>query len=185
VDGRHTSDDRFLELAQDAGARATCDRGDSGCVVVVDGEVLASGWADAPNGSPTCDEIGHELTHVLSEPEIRTHCVRTVHAEQRAIADAARRGVALEGAVFYCTMEPCRSCAMSIVAAGGSKVVARCRYHAGASARAVLAAAGIELLVQRSDVVSYPQQGQIGASVLARPRDQAGLGDSGGGSNRV
>jgi len=38
------------------------------------------------------------------------HCVRTVHAEANAIAQAARNGVRVEGSEIYITASPCWSC---------------------------------------------------------------------------
>lgn len=48
---------------------------------------------------------------------------RDVHAEMSAIVSAARRGVALRGAVLYCTTYPCHNCTKHIIAAGISEVV--------------------------------------------------------------
>jgi len=48
---------------------------------------------------------------------------RSVHAEMAAIADAARRGVALRGTALYTTTFPCHNCAKHIVAAGIERVV--------------------------------------------------------------
>jgi deoxycytidylate deaminase len=33
----------------------------------------------------------------------RQHCVRTIHAEQNAICQAARYGIPLDGTTLYCT----------------------------------------------------------------------------------
>jgi cytidine deaminase len=48
---------------------------------------------------------------------------RIIHAEMSAIADAARKGVAVEDATLYCTTFPCHICAKHIVAAGITRVV--------------------------------------------------------------
>ena len=61
--------------------------------------------------------------------EITQHCVRTVHAEQNAICQAAKRGIALEGATVYCKMTPCRTCAMLIINCGIKRVVCEKHYH--------------------------------------------------------
>jgi dCMP deaminase len=126
--------------------------------VVIDGEVTVTGWAGASTGAPTCDDDGHLLADVVLDGRHHTHCIRLIHAEQRAVAEAARTGTLLCGATFYCTMEPCRSCAMTVVAAGASRVVARRRYHAGAPSRSILAAAGVELLVWLDETEIYPHQ---------------------------
>lgn len=47
---------------------------------------------------------------------------RCVHAEMAALMDAARRGVAVDGAYLYSTTFPCHECARHIVAAGIRKV---------------------------------------------------------------
>lgn len=49
--------------------------------------------------------------------------MRCVHAEMAAIVDAARRGIAVGGAILYCTTFPCHECAKHIVAAGLQKVI--------------------------------------------------------------
>lgn len=49
--------------------------------------------------------------------------MRCVHAEMASIVDAGRRGIAIEGAIMYCTTFPCHECAKHIVAAGLTKVV--------------------------------------------------------------
>ena len=48
---------------------------------------------------------------------------RIVHAEMSALSDAARKGVAVEGATLYCTTFPCHLCAKLIVASGIKKVI--------------------------------------------------------------
>ncbi len=50
------------------------------------------------------------------------HCVRTVHAEANAIAQAARNGVAIADASIYITASPCWSCFKLIVNSGIVKV---------------------------------------------------------------
>lgn len=48
---------------------------------------------------------------------------RDIHAEMSAISDAARKGMAVEGATLYCTTFPCHICAKHIVASGILRVV--------------------------------------------------------------
>ena len=48
---------------------------------------------------------------------------RTVHAEVAAVANAAREGIAVEGATMYMTGQPCSACAASIVNAGIRHIV--------------------------------------------------------------
>ena len=105
--GRLTRDEYFLSLANIVAARATCDRRWCGCVLVKDGEVLATGYNGAPSGMQECNEVGHLM--VLGD-DGREHCVRTVHAEQNAIYQARKRVPNLRGVTAYITTTPCEKC---------------------------------------------------------------------------
>jgi dCMP deaminase len=84
--------------------------------------------------------------------------VRTIHAEQNAICQAARYGIALDGTTLYCTMEPCRVCTMLIISVGIKKVVAKKRYHAAQESRILLEKAGIPMIVLEDSVEVYADQ---------------------------
>ena len=156
---RPSWDDYFLSLVDQVAARATCDRGKSGCVVVRDKRIICTGYVGSPSGLPHCDEAGHDMKKLLDEDgTVRQHCVRTVHAEQNAICQAARYGLPLADTTLYCSMEPCRVCAMLIASAGIVRVVAKRRYHAATDTRAILAQAGVELEIVENVVESYPGQ---------------------------
>jgi len=156
---RPSWDEYFLELAAQVARRATCDRGRAGCVVVRDKRIIATGYVGSPPGLPHCDDVGHLFRKVVDEDgNVRQHCVRTTHAEQNAICQAARYGIAMEGATIYCTMEPCRVCAMLLISVGIRRVVARRRYHAGQDTRELFQAAGIELVVWEDRLEEYPDQ---------------------------
>jgi dCMP deaminase len=153
---RPTWDQYFIELTRTVASRSTCDRGRSGCVIVRDRHILCTGYVGSPPGMPHCDEIGHLLSQVIDEDgQTRQHCMRTIHAEQNAIIQAAKFGISLEGSIIYCKMEPCRTCAMSIVAAGIKKVVCEKHYHASGDSKNVFAKCGIELVVLNDEVEKY------------------------------
>jgi dCMP deaminase len=144
---RPSWDDYFLELADAASSRATCDRGRSGCVIVRDRQVLSTGYVGAPSGLPHCDDVGHLMKKVIQENgEISEHCLRTVHAEQNAICQAARRGISIEGAAIYQRMTPCRTCAMMLINCGIKKVVCERKYQLAEESEQLLAEAGVELV---------------------------------------
>jgi len=153
---RPSWDEYFMQVTRAISNRATCDRGRSGCVIVGDRQILASGYVGAPPGLPHCDEIGHLFSSVIhSDGFTREHCVRTVHAEQNAICQAAKRGVALDGSTLYCSMTPCRICAMLIISCGISRVVCERKYHAGAESEGLLEQAGIRLEFVHDEVQEY------------------------------
>ena len=89
---------------------------------------------------------------------VRKHCVRTIHAEQNAICQAARYGISLEGTTLYCKMEPCRVCAMLIISTGIKKVVAQKRYHAARETREMFKEAEVKLVVVEDEVETYKNQ---------------------------
>ena len=156
---RPSWDEYFMELANAAAKRATCDRGRSGCVIVKDKQVLVTGYVGSPIGLPHCDEVGHLFKKTFHEDEtITTHCVRTIHAEQNAICQAAKRGIALDGATLYCRMTPCRVCAMLIINCGIKRVVCEKKYHAGEESEEMFKQAGIKLEFFCEDILKYNNQ---------------------------
>ena len=153
---RPTWDEYFMQVTNAISMRATCDRGRSGCVIVKDRQILASGYVGAPPGLPHCDEAGHLFNTVVHSDGLeKQHCVRTVHAEQNAICQAAKRGVALDGATLYCRMTPCRTCAMLIISCGISRVVCERKYHAGEESEDLFRQAGVVIEFVHDEVQSY------------------------------
>ena len=156
---RPSWDEYFINLIDTVAQRATCDRGRSGCVVTRDNRIIATGYVGSPSGLPHCDDVGHLMKNVVDDDgKTRSHCVRTIHAEQNAICQAARHGVRLEGATLYCKMEPCRVCAMLIISVGIVRVVARRRYHAADETREMFEAAGVVLDVVEDVTENYAGQ---------------------------
>ena len=153
---RPTWDEYFMELANSASKRATCDRGRSGCVIVREKQVLVTGYVGSPKGLPHCDDVGHLMKKVVHDDgTVTNHCMRTVHAEQNAICQAARRGIALDGSTLYCRMTPCRTCAMLIINCGIERVVCEHRYHAGKESEDLFRQAGVRLEFFNEDVLDY------------------------------
>ena len=156
---RPSWDDYFLNLADTVSERATCDRGRSGCVIVKDKQILVTGYVGSPKGLPHCDDVGHLFRKTIHEDgSVTQHCVRTVHAEQNAICQAARRGIAVDGSTLYCRMTPCRTCAMLIINCGIVRVVCERRYHDGAESEAMFKQVGIELVYKYDEVQQYEGQ---------------------------
>ena len=158
-DSRPTWDEYFMEVCHAIAKRATCNRGKSGCVIARDNQILVTGYVGAPTGLPHCDEVGHQLKKIQHEDgTVTQHCVRTVHAEQNAICQAAKRGISIEGGTLYCKMTPCRTCAMLIINCGIVRVVAERRYHDSADTIAMFKQAGIKLEHLSDDVEEYSNQ---------------------------
>ncbi len=156
---RPTWDEYFMEVCRAIAKRATCDRGRSGCVIARDNQLLVTGYVGAPRGLPHCDDVGHQFKKVQHEDgSVSQHCVRTVHAEQNAICQAAKRGISIDGATLYCKMTPCRTCAMLIINCGIKRVIAEKRYHDSADSIEMFKQAGVILEHLNDCVEEY--QGQ-------------------------
>jgi dCMP deaminase len=106
-EGRISRDELFIGVARLFGRRSTCPRANVGCIAVLDGRIVASGYVGAPSGQPHCDFAGCEISD--------GGCIRTVHAEANVVAFAARVGTPIKGTTVYCTHAPCRKCAQLLV----------------------------------------------------------------------
>lgn len=87
----------FLAIAKLVASRSTCPRASVGAVIVKDHRILATGYNGAPPEEAHCTEIGCLI--------INNHCERTIHAETNAIAQAAKYGINVNGAMMYCWSE--------------------------------------------------------------------------------
>ncbi len=128
-------DQYFMEVARVVASRSTCDRAYVGCVIVRERRILTTGYNGAPAGMPHCDEVGHLMEN--------NHCIRTLHAEQNALIQAALHGISTKGATLYVTHQPCFTCAKLIVNAGIVRVIHGCGYPSPRSL-ALFDAAGIK-----------------------------------------
>jgi len=156
---RPSWDEYFMELANTVAKRATCDRGRSGCVIARDKQILVTGYVGSPRGLPHCDEVGHLMKEVHHEDErITQHCMRTVHAEQNAICQAARLGISLQGGTLYCRMTPCRTCAMLIINCGIVRVVCERKYHDGKESEEMFRLSGVTLDYVYNEIQQYEKQ---------------------------
>lgn len=157
---RPTWDEYFFRIMNLVGSRSTCNRAKVGCVIVRDKYILATGYNGAPKGLPHCLEEGCLIENTLHLDGVsRDHCVRTTHAEQNAIAQAAKHGVSIKDSIIYLNMEPCLNCAKLIINAGIKEVVCRHQYHAAQISRQFLKDAGINLrVVDKSDMVYLKQK---------------------------
>jgi len=156
---RKTWDEYFMGITDMVAERGTCDRGKSGSIIVVNKRIVATGYVGSPPGQSHCDEVGHLMMEVIDENGNKSmHCVRTIHAEQNAILQAARYGIPIEGGTIYCKMTPCFTCAKMIVGVGIKRVVAKRRYHAERLSVELFKNAGIELKILEDKVEEYTNQ---------------------------
>jgi len=107
-------DEYFMRIAQVVASRATCERRHVGAVIVRERIILSTGYNGSVRGLPHCDDVGHLME--------AGHCVRTVHGEANAIAQAARNGIGIDASTIYITHSPCWPCFMLIVNAGINRI---------------------------------------------------------------
>jgi dCMP deaminase len=134
---RPSWDDYFMATALLMASRSACGRLHVGCVLVSAGEhrnrIVAAGYNGFLPGTPHQSRLrdGHEQA--------------TVHAEQNAIADAARRGVSVAGATAYISHFPCINCAKVLAAAGVQAIKYHVDYSNDALVLDLLADAGVTI----------------------------------------
>lgn len=158
-DKRPSWDEYFMEITHAIAKRATCDRGKSGCVIARDKQLLVTGYVGSPKGIPHCDDVGHLMKTMIHDDGTQTqHCVRTTHAEQNAICQAAKLGISIDKATLYCKMTPCYVCAKMIINTGIVRVVCEKKYHAGKESERLFEQAGIKLDFVSEDIEEYKNQ---------------------------
>ena len=96
----------FAKIVSVTAERSSCHRLHVGCLLVKNNRIISQGY----NGHlPGCKH----------ESIVRNnHEQSTVHAEQNAICDCAKRGVSCEGATAYVTHYPCIICCRLLLASG-------------------------------------------------------------------
>jgi dCMP deaminase len=101
----------FLKICRVVAERSTCTRARVGAVIVRNRMILATGYNGSPAGHPHCTEVGClVVTSRNSNGEDEENCIRTIHAEINAIAQAAKSGVSIDGGDIYITHSPCMHC---------------------------------------------------------------------------
>ncbi|CAA6604017.1 Uncharacterized deaminase in luxG 3'region [Rhodospirillaceae bacterium LM-1] len=107
-------DRRFIALAAHIAAWSKDPSTKVGCVVVgPDREILTTGYNGFPRG----------VTDDPKRMERPAKYLWTSHAEENAVAHAARIGVSLKGCTAYVTHCPCSRCARSLIQSGVRRVV--------------------------------------------------------------
>ena len=120
---RPSWDSYFMQMAHVVAGRSTCLRRQVGSVIVKDKQILSTGYNGSPSGLQHCDEVGC-LRQSLGVPSgERQEICRAVHAEQNALVQAAKHGVAIRGADLYVTHQPCVLCTKLLINVGVKRVV--------------------------------------------------------------
>ena len=113
--GRVKWNQYFMQIAHQVSTRSTCDRKHVGAVIVRDRTILSTGYNGSIRSLAHCNGEGHLMEN--------GHCVRTVHAEANAIAQAAKHGVNVNKASIYITASPCWTCFKLLANSGITEII--------------------------------------------------------------
>ncbi len=119
---RPSWDTYFMQIAHLVATRATCPRRSVGAIVVMDKHIVATGYNGAPAGLPHCPPDG-DKNEWPRGCLMSGHCMRSLHAEQNCLLQAAKIGVSCDRSTMYVTCQPCNTCAKMIINAGIQRVV--------------------------------------------------------------
>lgn len=110
--------------------RSSCERIKVSAIIIKNGRIISTGWNGTPSGQVHCNDYfakkyrGKDPYTVMGfSDEHKEYSQRyEIHAEQNAIAYAARNGIKTEGTTLYISISPCLDCAKLICSAGIEKV---------------------------------------------------------------
>ena len=117
MDSRPNWNDYFSKFAELTATRSTCTRLHVGCILVKNNRIVSQGYNGFLSG------CSHE-SHVIDG-----HEVATIHAEQNAIVDCAKRGVSCDNCTAYITHYPCVNCAKLLLSSGIKEILYINDYH--------------------------------------------------------
>ena len=100
--------DYFKNIVIYTATRSPCERLQVGWVIVKDNRIISQGYNGFLPGAPHESKI------------VDNHEQATIHAEQNAITDCAKRGVSSKDCDAYITHYPCVNC-MKILCTSGIK----------------------------------------------------------------
>jgi dCMP deaminase len=100
----------YKKVVECTSERSSCSRLQVGCILVKNNRIISQGY----NGFIS----GHPHNSVI----VDDHEIATIHAEQNAIIDCAKRGVSCNDSIAYITHFPCINCLKFMVQAGIKKI---------------------------------------------------------------
>ena len=138
MEERKDKDNYYLDIADTVLIRSTCLRRKYGAIIVLNDEIIATGYNGAPRGRQNCPDRGECIRDTLEIPRgERYELCRSVHAEMNAIISASRRDMI--GSTLYLSGRdaktnvllgeemtmPCSMCRRLIINAGVQRTVCR------------------------------------------------------------
>lgn len=99
-------DTYFKEIVLVTSKRSPCERLHVGCLLVKDNRIISQGYNGFLPGFPHKSIVRDD------------HEQATIHAEQNALCDCAKRGVSSNECIAYITHYPCLICCRLLIASG-------------------------------------------------------------------
>lgn len=96
----------FKKIVEVTSERSSCERLQVGCVLTKNNRIISQGYNGFLPGCPHKSVVRNN------------HEQATVHAEQNALCDCAKRGVSCLDATAYITHYPCIICTRLLLASG-------------------------------------------------------------------
>ena len=125
----------FMAIAELASLRSTCLSRHVGAVIVKGDNPISFGYNGPAKGVEHCEEKGgcrrRQMPDFASGKYLEL--CPAAHAEQNAIAFAARHGISTKGATIYVSTFPCKDCMNSIINSGIETIVYNSSYNANLS----------------------------------------------------
>jgi dCMP deaminase len=125
------SDINFINIAYEIASASKCVSKQVGAVIVKDGRILSTGYNGTPAGYMNCNKYWDGKYSQEHHEWSKTY---EIHAEMNAIIWAARKGISIEDATIYVTLEPCSECSKNLIASGIKRIVYAKSYEHNESA---------------------------------------------------
>lgn len=94
--------------------QATCNKLKTSAIICKDDKIISQGFNDSLLSDNNCLNNGCLV--------VNNHCKRCIHAEQKAILNAAKQGIQLLDSEIYTLYFPCNDCLKQIISAGIKKI---------------------------------------------------------------
>ncbi len=131
---RPTFDETYMDVVEIVAERSTCLRKKVGAVIVVDKRIISHGYNGVVKGEEHCCDTGVCLKEKRGDEDYKI----CMHAEQNAICQCAKRGLAIKDATLYVNADICFTCAKLLISCEISRVVVKRDFQGSSDVFALL-----------------------------------------------
>lgn len=112
----------FKKVLNDLSQESKCVSRKVSALIVKDQRIISTGYNGTLSGCKNCNEIFDESNFDSNVHHIWS-IKNEIHAEQNALAMAAKNGISVDGAICYSSLQPCNTCLLSLVQSGIIEIV--------------------------------------------------------------